>query len=118
MADRKTEAISARVRRASENPISAQAWIMPLSTRRSTSQPASRARRVYSTASGQRMSRVPTNILSIGRVPRRRYAARRPLRGSAEPLEIFEIDRDGRSAQLGLLHLAHPDGSVVEFGTS
>jgi hypothetical protein len=54
-------------------------------------------------------------VLSMGHGPRRRYAARRALRGNQEPLPLFQIDEEGRSSQVGQLHLAHPSGCVVQF---
>jgi hypothetical protein len=53
-------------------------------------------------------------VLTIGRARRTAYAARRRLRGSADPLPVFQIDEQGGSEQVGRLHLAYPDGSVFE----
>src|SRR5258707_10694250 len=57
-------------------------------------------------------------VLTIGRARRTSYAARRLLRGSAEPLPVFQVDEQGGSAEVGRLNLAYPDGSAFEFGTS
>jgi hypothetical protein len=54
-------------------------------------------------------------VLTIGRARRTSYAARRFLRGSANPLPVFQIDEHGRSEQVGQLNLAYPQGSVFEF---
>src|SRR5437016_5283291 len=54
-------------------------------------------------------------VLTIGRGRRTSYAARRRLRGSADPLPVFQVDEHGGSEQVGLLNLAYPDGSVFEF---
>jgi hypothetical protein len=54
-------------------------------------------------------------VLTIGRARRTSYAARRLLRGSADPLPVFQVDEQGRSEEVGRLDLAYPDGSVFEF---
>jgi hypothetical protein len=56
-------------------------------------------------------------VLTIGRARRTCYAARRPLRGSADPLPVFQVDEHGGSEQVGRLNLAYPDGSVLELNT-
>src|SRR5882762_3647487 len=57
-------------------------------------------------------------VLAIGRARRTSYAARRLLRGSAEPLPVFQVDEQGGSAEVGRLNLAYPDGSAFDFGTA
>jgi hypothetical protein len=54
-------------------------------------------------------------VLTIGRARRTSYAARRRLRGSANPLPVFQVDEGGGSEQVGRLDLAYPEGSVFEF---
>ena len=54
-------------------------------------------------------------VLTIGRARRTSYAARRQLRGSTDPLPVFQIDEQGGSEQVGRLNLAYPDGSVFEL---
>src|ERR1700759_5157470 len=54
-------------------------------------------------------------VLTIGRARRTSYAARRQLRGNADPLPLFQVDRQGDSEQVGNLNLAYPDGSVLEL---
>jgi len=54
-------------------------------------------------------------VLTIGRARRTSYAARRRLRGSADPLPVFQVDEQGGSDEIGRLNLAYPDGSVFEF---
>jgi hypothetical protein len=54
-------------------------------------------------------------VVTIGRARRTSYAARRRLRGSADPLSVFQIDEQGRLEQVGHLNLACPDGSVFEL---
>jgi hypothetical protein len=54
-------------------------------------------------------------VLTIGRARRTSYAARRRLRGSTDPMPVFQVDERGGSEQVGLLNLAYPDGSVFEF---
>lgn len=55
-----------------------------------------------------------SGVLTIGRGRRTSYAARRLLRGSADPLPVFQVDEGGGSEQVGHLNLAYPDGSVFE----
>ncbi|MGH8210740.1 MAG: type II toxin-antitoxin system HipA family toxin YjjJ [Steroidobacteraceae bacterium] len=57
-------------------------------------------------------------VLTIGRARRTSYAARRRLRGSANPLPVFQVDEHGGSEEVGRLSLAYPDGSVFECGTA
>jgi hypothetical protein len=40
-------------------------------------------------------------VLTIGRARRTSYAARRRLRGSADPLPVFQVDEQGGSEQVG-----------------
>jgi hypothetical protein len=54
-------------------------------------------------------------VLTIARARRTSYVARRRLRGSADPLPVFQVDARGSSEQIGNLNLAYPDGSVFEF---
>ena len=56
------------------------------------------------------------DVLTIGRARRTSYAARRPLRGSAAPLPVFQIDEHGGSTDFGRMDLAYPHGTVFEFG--
>jgi hypothetical protein len=56
-----------------------------------------------------------SEVLTIGRARRTSYAARRLLRGSADPLPVFQVDEQGGSEQVGHLNLAHPDGTVFEL---
>lgn len=54
---------------------------------------------------------VPDTILVAGRARRTRYALRKPLRGDAAELSLYEVDRDGRAELLTRLALAEPAGS-------
>jgi hypothetical protein len=54
-------------------------------------------------------------VLTIGQARRTSYAARRLLRGSANPLPVFQVDEHGGSEEVGRLSLAYPEGSVFEF---
>ncbi|MEY4763071.1 MAG: hypothetical protein RLZZ200_2927 [Pseudomonadota bacterium] len=56
-----------------------------------------------------------TDVLPIGRGPRRSYAARRRLRGNAEPLPVYRIDAEGRLSEAGRLDLATPQGSALSW---
>ncbi len=53
-------------------------------------------------------------VLTIGQARRSSYAARRRLRGSPNPLPVFQVDERGGSEQVARLHLAYPDGTVLE----
>ncbi len=53
-------------------------------------------------------------VLTIGRSRRTSYAARRALRGRSTPLPVFRIDAEGRPHEDALLHLAYPEGIVLE----
>lgn len=55
------------------------------------------------------------SVLTIGRARRTSYAARRPLRGSGAPVPVFRVDRQAGAQQAGELHLAHPDGCLLEY---
>ena len=54
-------------------------------------------------------------VLTIGRARRTSYAARRQLRGSADPLPLFQVDQQGGSEQVGHLNLAYPDSTVLKL---
>ena len=54
-------------------------------------------------------------VLTIGKARRTSYAARRRLRGSPDPLPVFQVDEQGESEQVGRLNLAYSDDSVLEF---
>src|SRR6185437_15343804 len=56
-------------------------------------------------------------VLTIGRARRTSYAARRRLRGRADPVPVFQVAEQGGSDEIGRLNLAYPDGSVFEFST-
>src|SRR5512140_1603324 len=56
-------------------------------------------------------------VLTIGRARRTSYAARRPLRGSLDPLPLFQVDEQGGSEQVGHLDLAYPEGAVMQWST-
>jgi hypothetical protein len=54
-------------------------------------------------------------VITRGRARRTAYAARRSLRGSDQPLQIFSIDRQGRGAEVGTLDLTYPQGCALRF---
>jgi hypothetical protein len=56
-----------------------------------------------------------TEVLAIGQGPRRSYAARRRLRGRAAPLPIYRVDAEAALTEVGALHLAAPQGSVLDW---
>src|SRR5947209_11747220 len=55
------------------------------------------------------------SVLTIGRARRTSYAARRLLRGSSARLPVFRVDSHASAEQAGELHLAHPDGCLLEY---
>jgi hypothetical protein len=57
-------------------------------------------------------------VLTIGRARRTSYAARRLLRGSADPQPVFQVDERGGSTEVGRLNLAYPDGSALELSAA
>jgi hypothetical protein len=54
-------------------------------------------------------------IVVRGLARRTRYAARRALRGSLEPLPLFRIDREGLPHQIAELDLIYPHGTAVSY---
>lgn len=54
-------------------------------------------------------------VLTYGRARRTRYSARRHTPRFQQPLPLFVIEPTGNYSQTGLLHLAHPEGSVLEW---
>lgn len=54
-------------------------------------------------------------VVARGRARRTAYAARRALRGRAEPLMLYEIDSRGRADEVGVVDLTYPHGCAVEF---
>ncbi|MBA4175846.1 MAG: phosphatidylinositol kinase [Leptothrix sp. (in: Bacteria)] len=50
--------------------------------------------------------------VSSGQAQRRRYAARRPLRGVAEALPVFALDEAGRVTEAAALHPIQPQGCL------
>jgi hypothetical protein len=55
------------------------------------------------------------SVLTTGRARRTSYAARRPLRGNTSPLPVFRVDRRARAVHAAELHLAHPEGCILEY---
>lgn len=56
-------------------------------------------------------------VLTMGRARRTAYAARRLLRGSDAALPVFRIDQHAVAEDVGQLHLAYPDGCVLEYSS-
>ena len=54
-------------------------------------------------------------LIVRGRARRTRYAARRALRGSLEPLPLFRIDREGTPHQVAEVELIYPDGTALAY---
>jgi len=55
------------------------------------------------------------SVLTLGKARRTAYAARRPLRGSFQPLPVFRIDEQGHYDQVADLDLAEPHGSCLTW---
>lgn len=55
------------------------------------------------------------SIVGLGRARRRAYAARRALRGSQQPLPLFEVDARGQVHEAATLWPIHPQGCAVAF---
>ena len=51
-------------------------------------------------------------IVAAGQAQRRRYAARRPLRGVAAGLPVFAVDETGRVTEAAALHPIQPQGCL------
>jgi hypothetical protein len=54
-------------------------------------------------------------VISRGAARRAAYAARRPIRGNAQPLSIYRIGQDGRGALLGTLSPTYPAGCALDY---
>jgi hypothetical protein len=54
-------------------------------------------------------------VVSLGRARRSAYAARRSLRGNANPLMLYRIDETGTPHESARLHPLHVRGCAVEF---
>ena len=50
-----------------------------------------------------------------GQARRTRYALRRPLRGDAAELPVYEVDRAGRAERVARLALVHPQGTCMSL---
>lgn len=53
-------------------------------------------------------------VLALGQGQRRRYYGRRSLRGQAGSFPVYAVDRGGRAAQVGMLELVAPEGTVLD----
>lgn len=56
---------------------------------------------------------VGAEVVTRGRARRTAYAARRSLRGSTLPLQLFRIDREGRGTHVADFDLIYPQGCAV-----
>ena len=55
------------------------------------------------------------HVLTAGKARRARYALRRPLRGAAADLTVYEIDVAGHVTQVGTLVTVYPSGSWLDL---
>ena len=56
-----------------------------------------------------------SQVIVRGKARRTAYAARRALRGSAEPLPLYRVGAGGGVRQMAVVHLTHPDGCALEL---
>lgn len=54
------------------------------------------------------------DVIAIGAGPRRRYYARRALRGSSGTLPLYGVDSQGQATQVGTFQLIEPQGTVLD----
>lgn len=54
-------------------------------------------------------------IVTRGKARRTAYAARRPVRGNADPIPLYRVDPAGHGRQLGWLEAIYPHGCVLAF---
>jgi hypothetical protein len=54
------------------------------------------------------------DIVRVGTTKNARYALRRPLRGSAEPIPVYKVDRNGKGSLLAYMNLAASTGAVLD----
>jgi hypothetical protein len=54
------------------------------------------------------------DIVRIGTTKNARYGLRRPLRGKAEPIPVYAIDRNGRGKQLATMELVTSQGALLD----
>lgn len=52
-------------------------------------------------------------ILRLGNARRARYAIKRPLRGSLEPIPVYSLNQSGQGDEVGLLNLVTPNGVAL-----
>ena len=57
-------------------------------------------------------------VVAMGKARRARYALRRPLRGDAAELPVYEVDAVGRAHLASHLALLHPQGSCMSLAES
>ena len=57
-------------------------------------------------------------VVAMGKARRARYALRRPLRGDAAELPVYEVDAAGRAQLASHLALVHPQGSCMSLADS
>ena len=64
------------------------------------------------------LAEVAGHVVVNGKARRTRYALRRPLRGQAAELPLYEIDAAGRAEPLVSLALVHPEGTRMALESS
>jgi hypothetical protein len=75
-----------------------------------------KSRPTLSRATMMRMVReLGDQVVVRGAARRTSYAARRPLRGSTEPLPVYRIDRKGRGEQIAVLDPIYPAGCALRY---
>ena len=54
------------------------------------------------------------DVIRIGTTKNARYSLRRALRGNPEPIPVYRVDEKGRGSLLAYMHLAGPEGAVLD----
>ena len=64
------------------------------------------------------LKEIETSVLATGKARRTRYALRKPVRGQARELPLYEVDAQGRAHLAAHLALLHPQGSHLSLDAS
>ena len=54
------------------------------------------------------------DLVVLGKGRRVAYGLRRPLRGNAHPIPVYQIDTEGRGVKIGLLQAVYPQGTAFQ----
>lgn len=64
------------------------------------------------------LKEIEGSVLATGKARRTRYALRKPVRGEARELPLYEIDAQGRAHLAARMALLHPQGSHLSLASS